>query len=470
MKRGFQSILFGVLLVLPPIIARADLKLDVGYTELSAGLGNAMPDGSGVKVTQVEAPLIGTTNAYMPDTVNAQFAGKTITDKTGGGVTSWHATTVGTYFYGSTTSLSPGITTIDVYEANNFLGSGLLRSGTTSSPIVETSDIQNHSWVGTTGVAATDQDILRRLDYMIDRDNVLVVAGLNNGAATQVPNLLAGAYNGITVGRSDGDHSTGTTQIDGTGRVRPDIVAPTGASSWATPVVASAGAVLIETASSLVSADADKTQVIKAVLLAGASKTGEEFSASWDRTNTRPLDEHYGAGEVDILNSHGIMATEEQEASASTNLGLLGWAFEQVANDSLIYFFEVPAGNVLTELSAILTWNRIITNGLSGPNFGNLQSSMANLDLRFYAASNFTLGGQLDFSVSDVDNVEHIYQTNLGAGQYALVVEKRNSSQPNTDYALAWRVSTVPEPGSFALVFFGLVSLAVLGRRAAGWQ
>ncbi len=446
-------------LLVPASALHASIKSDVGYTDLALLLGGSMPDGSGVKVTQVEA--LESPGAYLPNPSNSEFVGKTFVDKTGGGGNSTHATNVGKYFYGNTTSLSPGVTTIDVYEAVNFLGSGMLKATSTSQPAVESSAIQNHSWIGTTGNASIDQDILRRLDYLINRDNVLVVAGLNNGNSTPIPNLLAGAYNGISVGRSDGNHSTGTTSIDGSGRVKPDIVAPTNATSYATPLVASAGALLIETASSLTSTDATKTQVLKSVLLAGASKVGEEFSSSWDRTHTRPLDEHYGAGELDIYNSYHIMATEEQEANPSSNLGLLGWAFQQVASDSLIYFFEVPAGDVLTELSAILTWNRTITDGLPGPGFGNLQSTMANLDLRFYAASSFTLGTQLDYSVSDEDNVEHIYQTNLPSGQYALVVQKRNPSQPDTDFALAWRVATVPEPSTAALLLACLMLLTL---------
>ena len=102
--------------------AAADWKLDIGYTALQTELGSTLPTGAGVKVTQVEA-------AYgKPDPTNAEFAGKTFTLKSPSLSISGHATAVGQYFYGHSTSLAPGITNIDCYDAGdwmaNFLGSG----------------------------------------------------------------------------------------------------------------------------------------------------------------------------------------------------------------------------------------------------------------------------------------------------------------------------------------------------------
>src|SRR5436190_11852250 len=91
---------------------------DVGYTTLSAELNNVgVPNGAGVKVTQVEAPLTFNGNDYEPDTTNPEFSGKSFTF-VNSGTTSSHATTVGRYFYGSAISISPGITNIEAYNAN----------------------------------------------------------------------------------------------------------------------------------------------------------------------------------------------------------------------------------------------------------------------------------------------------------------------------------------------------------------
>ena len=51
-----------------------------------------VPNGAGVKVTQVEAPVITNGTNYEPDSTNAEFAGKTITN-VNSGTASTHATT-----------------------------------------------------------------------------------------------------------------------------------------------------------------------------------------------------------------------------------------------------------------------------------------------------------------------------------------------------------------------------------------
>ena len=101
--------------------APADWKLDIGYTALQTELGAAMPTGAGVKVTQVEA------SGGKPDPSNAEFAGKTFTLKTSGLTISSHATTVGQYFYGKSSSIAPGITNIDCYDSGKLDWSELSR-------------------------------------------------------------------------------------------------------------------------------------------------------------------------------------------------------------------------------------------------------------------------------------------------------------------------------------------------------
>ncbi|MDG2035524.1 MAG: hypothetical protein P8J42_02810, partial [Pseudomonadales bacterium] len=53
----------------------ADIFQDVGYNNLSATLGSALPDGDGFAVLQVEAGV-----NFVPDPNNAEFAGKTFQD------------------------------------------------------------------------------------------------------------------------------------------------------------------------------------------------------------------------------------------------------------------------------------------------------------------------------------------------------------------------------------------------------
>ena len=77
-------------------------------------------------------------------------------------------------------------------------------------------------------------------------DGVVVAAGVNNGAASPMPHLMCSAYNVIAVGVSSGRSSCGPTEVDTRGRIKPDLVAPMSATSWATPVVASSASLLLE--------------------------------------------------------------------------------------------------------------------------------------------------------------------------------------------------------------------------------
>src|SRR5581483_3863261 len=89
-------------------------KTDVGYTKLAAEQGATLPNGSDHAVIQIEAALDTTLQPYFPDTTNAQFTGKTRTTNGATPMVSIHATTVGEFFYGNTSSMTPAISTINV--------------------------------------------------------------------------------------------------------------------------------------------------------------------------------------------------------------------------------------------------------------------------------------------------------------------------------------------------------------------
>ena len=121
------------------------------------------------------------------------------------------------------------------------------------------------------GVEFTAEQVneaLQRLDWTVERDDSVVVVGLNNGAGTPVPPLLASAYNVLSIGRSDGRHSTGVSsfEVDGVGRIKPELVAPMTATSWSTAVVSSCAALLREAAAAFAQFRGERTQLGKAVL------------------------------------------------------------------------------------------------------------------------------------------------------------------------------------------------------------
>src|ERR1043166_7201203 len=124
MIRGKAYLVFPLALMSCALL-RADYKADVGYTSLSARLGGSTPTGAGIAVTQIEAPNNSTPPfIYHPDETAGEFAGKTFSNEclSCDNVNfSGHATTVGTFYYGILTSMAPGITTVDVNEANNWM-------------------------------------------------------------------------------------------------------------------------------------------------------------------------------------------------------------------------------------------------------------------------------------------------------------------------------------------------------------
>lgn len=461
-------------------------KAEVGHTSLQARLASEsqpMPTGAGVRVMQVEVPMSGN---YLPNTSSGELNGETVNAMSGPGAggTSSHATTVGRNFYGNTSSMAPNIASVDAYDANDYL-INYLRLVSPVAPYQEANPpkVQNNSWVvfaftGNESFTGTQigVDALRRLDYVVERDQVISVVGVGNTSA--MPQVLAGAYNAIAVGMSDATSSVGPTAIDGSGRSKPDIVAPgkfpsaTNSSSYAAPKVSAAAALLVETASGMSSAaDASHPETIKAILLAGAIK---DSLPSWSHTDTQPLDTRYGAGLLNVDNSHRILTADQQEASDVSLVAPTGWDFDTIgAGGTKNYFFEVAAGDQLDQLSIVANWLRHIdvTPGAGTAGSALLTPSLANIDIRLYAATGFTPDDDpIAQSISTVDNVEHIFVTDLPAGRYMIEV----SSNLEWNYALAWdaQTSLIPEPASWVMWLMGIAALAAVrywghGRRVA---
>jgi hypothetical protein len=381
-----------------------------------------------VWVAQVEAT--GSTS-YEPDpSVASGRPNFAITLKSGTSTYDSHATGVASMFYGNGTMAS-GVTRVDSWYSIDWLTTGFLGTGSTLPPTSNIPKVSNHSYIGSAGTA---YDLyLLRVDYLVDKGGQIVVAAAGGSANP----LIGMGYNSISVGSYLG----GTGGFTADGRVKPDIVAPSGYLSTATPIVASAATLLVQAAGS--DALAAKPQTIKAVLLAGATKTG--LSGTWSHTDTQPLDSQFGAGMVNINNSHLILTAGRQAASNTTPVATTGWDYNTVTNskNAQTYLFDVPAGGNRT-ISAALTWDRVVSTSLVG--------TVSNLDLKLYAvdANNNLTGSPVAQSISTVDNVEYIWLPNgLSAGRYAWHVELISGG--TTDYALGWQsfaFTPVPEPGS----------------------
>lgn len=441
-KWSFLFILFASFV---PTGARGDYLYDIGYAALLTQLeeeGKIVPDGTGVAVTQVEASVSTGSYQYLP--TSSSYTGVTITNKSVSysGTSSWHADMVGQKIYGDA-SMGHGVTQVNVYYVNDWLGTGFLNYGTSLAPKTETAGVVNHSWVGTTN-NSYDKNLLNRLDYSIETDDYVSVVGTNNndtGGSTS-GDLLAGAYNVISVGVSDATHVSGNSTVN-SGVRYPHLVVPTATTSEATAVVSSASTLLIQAGTTMGSSNAVKSETIKTILMAGATKG--EFT-SWSRSDTSPLDTTYGAGELNIQESYNILSAGEQTPGSAT-VASTGWDYNTLSlNATTSYYIDLSASG---DISIALNWNAVYT----GSNYNNLSLSLANLNLYLYTVNgDGSLDSLVQQSVASSGNIEYIWAVDLSAGSYAIEVEYAGNASGNRtsyNYALAWEtsgLSVVPEP------------------------
>jgi hypothetical protein len=470
--------------------ASADYRDWCGWSELVDRIGlENVPTGLDVIVGQVEAP--DGSGYYMPDGDDPNFDGKYLIRRSGGSTApSAHATGVARKYYGLTNSLAPGVWFINCYEVNNWLQGGYLHvgggSGSPPDPPMGDQKIWSHSWVGSFGSTTYDHDALRRIDWMIERDDVLVACGLNNG--NQQYALLSYGYNSISVGRRDGDHSAGDVPApyEGAGRMKPDITGPLFTTSEATPTIAAAGAMFVEMVRNDTSLplEGEASETLKAVLMASATHTGPSDSGlDWtnnaaetgpDRGLTaRPLDELVGAGHLDVNRAHMILAGGQtdggSDAASAPAATQHGWFHDSISGGQQRNLrFTLPDG--AAEFSALATWNRDVAD-----NFTTFTLADVNLELlRLESGSPVSLIGDETAwlsgnvaSLSAVDNVEHLYLLDLVPGDY--ILQLRCDSGSSTDVALAWYSSDIVEGIFGDLNGDGFVGVDDLLQLLAAW-
>ena len=397
-----------------------------GWDDLMQELGSNAPSGSGVTVSQVEAPTGN--EGYQPDSTSNEYLNpdKTFTDLSGlNNLVSVHANGVGSVIYGNNSSIAPGVVDVYLYEANDWLNNGLGFAGN-GNPAPHPYSVQNHSWIANGQPVGIVTSLLGRADFLANQYNLNIVVGVGNTAGANTPQLLAHGFNSISVGVTSGDHSFQPTTLLGAGRRKPELVAIAGSTSFATARISALASLMREATAGT---NAENNEVVKAILLAGATKT--EF-ADWDQTQERPLDDVFGVGEANIYNSYKIFeAGEVDGAAAPTEFGgSEGWDFESIeAGGTRSYIIEItePAAH----MSVVLTWNRQINDGAANPDLFSPQAVMPDLDLLISS------DGAAQFSTSTVDNIEHIYLTDIQPGQYFVIV----SSNRDADYSLAWRTA-----------------------------
>ncbi len=478
-------------------------KNDIGFTPLTAELGVNTPTGASVNVVQIEADLLN--NGSLQS--HPEFAGKTLNYiGPANGNNTGHAIDVARHFYGITTSIAPGISQIELYDANHFLFGGFLHAGAQQNPNFDTqapyNRVANHSWVGS---STTPRDFLQRLDWVIERDDYVQVVGVDNAVNSSQP-LFSEAMNVIAVGTSNGAHEIGTEALGDiytAGRVRPEIVAPASATSFATPIVSAAAALLIETGHNNPALSqnafytsprtgqtiyhAETSEVIKAALLAGASRMAFNSDGSViygyrpaGFQSNNGLDTRHGAGQVNIQNSYHIIAAGKQPSlqdSGPATVNADGFDYDANFGGSSgsngTAHYELVAGWAGQTLTASLVWNALINIGQTQLGQYDAAASLHNFQLSLIDVTSPTALITLAVSNSPDQNTENIFATLEGGHRYRLEVS-RDAAQGafNGDYGIAWSTTgTIGWTGAASNVWQSGGSVNFIrGQAAAGFR
>jgi len=344
------------------------------------------------------------------------------------GSESTHGDAVAEALYGEYTGVAPGLRHVANDEALYFLTKVI----TLNAPSRER--VFNQSFV--IGPHDASYDLIYD-NYIALYHTVIVTAAGNSGTVT----TPADCYNGLGVAAYGGASAVGPSTD---GRCKPDITAPAPATSFSTPLVSGAAAVLMQEGQrmGINAAAAIDPRTIKALLLNGAEKPSD-----WTHTATAPLDPNYGAGVLNVYNSyedlkggrHGpaarmlsAVATHAPLTSGVAGTVARGWDYRAIASsatEQAVNHYRITTSGTGALIST-LVWNK-----------GYNATGINRLGLYVYDSGGTLLGS----SVSTVDNVQHLYITGLTPGTYDLEVVK-NGGKDGTPgmvsgreiYSLAW--------------------------------
>ncbi len=427
--------------------AQAQHLDQIGVTLLRAATTNV--NGAGIRIAQPEASLSTTAPIWEVNPANVGQPVSLFTYISGNGSTnifpnslsadSGHADGVAGLFYGLPGGVATNVAHADNYDADFFITNYIFAM----EPMPSASVVNQSFTFGPLSVE-DQQGVDSAYDDYADTFGTLFVSAVANGGQVCAPGT---DYNCIAVGAYGGNSSTGPT-IDN-GRCKPDITAPEDVTSYSTPQVSGAAALLLQAAlrgdGGGDTNSATDMRTIKALLMNGAVKP-----TNWTNSTSSPLDVRFGAGVLNVFNAYKQLAGAKQNYSVVTSVptnsphlptgdprtvGVLnGWDFNTNSSSASTdgvnhYYFNVTneLGHAIFTATITLAWNR---------QFG--ETNINDLDLFLFNAANNSL---ISCSTSHVDNVEHLWLPQLPPGRYDLQVLKSggtNTVSGSETYALAW--------------------------------
>lgn len=482
--------------------AHAAYKDDIGWTQLNSELGASTPNGAGVPVAQIEANSQDNPE-YMPEAsldgspvagADSHFNGITFTPQSGPSGESTHAVTVGRMFYGNLLSVGTGISAVENYSADNWIYEGVLHLEQNLNPALSShgSRLSNHSYIGfipteenpTARDDALTVEALQRMDWLInDQDHIAVVGSNNNGHLNP---LFHNSFNVISVGLTRNGFSNTIADLHSGPyqgpRANPIVTAPlndTSASSD-TALVSGAMSMLFEVADDSANTNDGRSEVLKAVVMAGASRQRIDENPDNGTIYTvdlaNGLDSRFGAGEINVYNNHHILTAGETDSDQDDGGGSgainpeYGWDYDASFgadgnNTQGSYFFTALAD--MDRFIASLAWNIEIdiSNLTSGSPDVDTAATLYNLDLRLFDITGApTLVAESD---STMDNTENLMVDLIAGRLYELRVVDAHGSNFEWDYGLAWRSTTtaIPEPSTCLTLVAGLLMMGRSHRK-----
>jgi len=267
--------------------------------------------------------------------------------------------------------------------------------------------------------------------------------------------------------------------VDPTAGAGQYYIGDMGGTSFASPIVAGAAALVVDVGySRFGGGNAVDGRVVKAVLMNSATKTAGWYNGQVQIgeqvTTAQGLDMAVGAGALNLVQAYAqyIAGTTDVPGMGGGEVLRIGWdlgeVFSGVPND--YHLGVLPAGKWMT---ATLDW--FVNRSFDDVSLLVDEVQFSNLDLQVWRMESGVPASLVATSASLYNNVEHLHFQLAEEGDYMLRVKwsGENFDVPgNTPdrevYALAW---VVPEPGTLLLLLAAVATIAgrlALRRRQRG--